>query len=173
MDHRRMDDVITLVSSAVLSGLVALVVSRYTSRHNHRLERRARAIEKLVPHLYELQDLVIVAHPGMVTSREVSGAVIEWNRAWKTYRVGLPREWGFIYRESLDAIGNFLGPQRFAAVDRRVHDAPLDDYQWEWQANAEYYLGHLAACVARCDERRPPRPLQYEAWLAANDVRSV
>ena len=168
-----MSDVSTLLASTALSGVVALAVARFTTRHNYRLERRARAIQNLVPHLYELQDLVIVANPGMVSANEVSDAVVAWNRSWKSYRVGLPKRWGFIYRESLDAVGTFLGPQRFAAIDRTVRDVPLDDYQWEWQANAEFYLGHLAECVAHSDELRPRAPLRYSAWLAVNDVRRV
>lgn len=169
--HRPVNQISLLLLSAVVSGFVSFVVARVSTRYDYKLARRSRAIEHLAPHLYGLQDLVIVANPGIVSGREISDAIVEWNKAWKTYRIGLPRDWGFIYREANAAIGEFAGPQRFAAIDRTVWDKPLDEYNWAWQTNAEFYLGHLAGCVARCDDRRPRKPLKFDAWLRDNDVR--
>lgn len=168
-----MNEANLLLLSAAVSGAVSFVVARASTRYDYQLARRSRAAENLTPHLYGLQDLIIVANPGMVAGRELSDAIVEWNKAWKTYRVGLPRGWGFIYREANAAVGTFAGPQVFAAIDRRVWDEPLDKYHWAWQTNAEFYLGHLAACVARCDGRRPPKPERFDAWLMTNDAREA
>ena len=168
-----MNETTFLLLSAAISGTVSFVVARASTRYDYKLARTSRAVEHLAPQLYGLQDLVICANPGMVSGREISDAIVEWNRVWKTYRVGLPRDWGFIYREANAAIGTFTGPQVFAAIDRRSMDEPLAEYQWEWQTNAEFYLGHLASCVAQCDDRRPSKPERFDAWLRSNDVRKA
>lgn len=166
-----MNEATLLLLAAAVSGVVSFAVARSSTRYDYLLARRARAAENLAPHLYGLQDLVIVAHPGVVSGREFSDTMVEWNRAWKTFRVGLPRGWGHIDRSARAAIGEFVGVPAAAAYDRRVWDEPLAEYDWAWQTNAESYLGHLAGCVARCDERRPPKPQCFDEWLATNDVR--
>lgn len=168
-----MNQSILLLASAIVSGAVSFLVTRASTRYDYRLARRSRAVEQLTPHLYGLQDLVVMANPGMVAVHEFTDAILEWNTAWKTYSVGLPQSWGFIYREANAAVGEFTGPHIFAAIDRRAWDEPLAEYNSDWQTNAEFYLKHLAACVARCDQPRPPRPQQFDRWLKTHDVRKV
>ncbi|VXB04738.1 hypothetical protein [Aeromicrobium sp. 9AM] len=160
-----------LLLSAAVSGVVSFGVTRASTRYDYKLARRSRAVEQLTPHLYGLQDLVVMADSGMVAGREFSDAILGWNKAWNTYSVGLPRSWRFIYREANAAVGAFAGPQVFAAIDRRVWDEPLAEYDPGWQTKAEFYLKHLAACVARCDERRPPQPQKFDTWLKSHDAR--
>lgn len=135
-DHLVNQATLLLLVTVAVSGVVSLAVSRTTTRYDYKLARQSRAIEYLAPQLYGLQDLVVLARPGMVSGREFSDAILEWNKAWKTHRAGLPRSWGIIYREANDAIGNFAGPHIFFPVDRSVLDEPLADYDWQWQTNA-------------------------------------
>lgn len=123
-----MNETSFLLLSAFVSGTVSFVVARASTRYDYKLARTSRAVEYLTPQLYGLQDLIIYANPGMVNGRELSDAIVEWSTVWKTYRVGLPRDWGFIYREANTAIGTFTGPQVFAAIDRGVWDEPFDEY---------------------------------------------